>query len=141
MPDGAVSAESLREHSFDVSGRAVSPWIARVFATADSLDADALIELYTDDARAQVGNAPAAEGKAAVLEAFRGLFGSIRGMRHRFTQTWDVGDVAIVEADVEYVRPGGEPVTMPCVTILRREGDLIRDDRIYIDLAPLQAER
>jgi hypothetical protein len=56
-----------------------------------------------------------------------------------FVQTWDEGDVEIVEALIDYTRHDGKVVTLPCTSILRKRGDLVQDLRIYMDVSPVFA--
>jgi hypothetical protein len=68
-----------------------------------------------------------------------GFFGTIKGLRHRILEQWDVGDTTILQAEVTYTRTDDGQMTLPAVVIFRRAGDLIEDYRIYIDQAPLYA--
>jgi hypothetical protein len=43
------------------------------------------------------------------------------------------------EANVEYLRKDGKTVTIPAVTVLERNGDLVKSLRIYFDVAPVYA--
>jgi len=85
------------------------------------------------------GNGEPVTGRAAVREAVAGFFSSIDGLTHHVLNSWEVGDVAIVWAEVEYRRKDGKHVTVPNSDILVFEGDLVRDWQIYIDLAPVFA--
>ena len=44
-----------------------------------------------------------------------------------------------LEANVEYLRKDGKTVTIPAVTVLERNGDLVKSLRIYFDVAPVYA--
>jgi uncharacterized cupin superfamily protein len=51
--------------------------------------------------------------------------------------SWDVDDVTVVRAEVEYTRKDGKHVTVPNADILTFDGELVRHWQIYIDLAPV----
>jgi hypothetical protein len=62
----------------------------------------------------------------------------IDGLSHALVERWE-DPATIVEADVTYTRKDGGTVTVPVVTIYREADGLIRDYRVFIDLAPLFA--
>ena len=47
--------------------------------------------------------------------------------------------LTFLEANVEYLRKDGRSVTIPAVTVLERNGDLVKSLRIYFDVAPVYA--
>ncbi len=74
-------------------------------------------------------------------DAWAGFCGDLQGVRHDLVERWEAGQATIVEALVTYTRTDDSTVTVPVVTIYRADGDLIDDYRIFIDLAPLFANR
>ena len=115
----------------------MSTWYEEFYATVDAMDADALGARCTPDTRVQMANHPPAVGREAVLDGLRGFWSTIGGMRHEFKLVIESGDTACVEAVVHYTLKNGDQVSIPAVTMIRREGGLVADQRIYIDLAPL----
>ena len=113
--------------------------VAQIFADIDSFDPDRFAAHLTEDVFFQFGNGEPVTGRAAVREAVAGFFSTIGGLTHHIRDTWQVGDVAIAQIDVEYLRKDGKTVTIPNADILTFDGDLASDWRIYIDLAPLYA--
>jgi hypothetical protein len=110
-----------------------------IFADIDAFDPDRFVARLTDDVVFQFGNAEPAVGRPAVREAVAGFFSSIDGLTHHIRQMWDVDQTTIVQIDVEYRRKDGKTVTVPNADILTYEGDLVKDWRIYIDVAPVFA--
>ena len=47
--------------------------------------------------------------------------------------------LTFLEAKVDYLRKDGKTVTIPVVTVLERNGDLVKSLRIYFDVAPVYA--
>ena len=45
----------------------------------------------------------------------------------------------MLETQVDYLRKDGRTVTVPVVTVLEREGRLVRALRIYLDVSPVYA--
>lgn len=113
--------------------------LTRVFADIDAFDPDKFVAHLTPDVVFRFGNAEPVTGRAAVREAVAGFFATIDGLTHHIRNVWEVGDTAIVQIDVEYRRKDGKIVTVPNADILTYDGDLVRDWRIYIDVAPVYA--
>ena len=84
-------------------------------------------------------NNPAVTGRAAVEQAVTGFFTTISGLTHHLLQTWEEGDTVITQADVTYVRQDGKKTTVPNANILTFHDGLVREWRIYIDIAPVYA--
>ena len=114
-------------------------WTAPFYQCVDAGD-PRVAEYFAPDVHCQVGNAPADVGLQAM---FKGAIGRIvvatRGSNHRFINIWDQADnTAVVESVVTYLRRDGRDVTVPAMTVLRRNSDgLIDMLRLYIDTSPL----
>ncbi len=117
----------------------MSDWVKRYYSVVDSMNVEEFTALHTEDVRLRFGNAETVVGRDAVVSGIAGFWGSIKGLRHNFVQTWDEGDVEIVEALIDYTRHDGKVVTLPCTSILRKKGDLVQDLRIYMDISPVFA--
>jgi ketosteroid isomerase-like protein len=111
--------------------------VANVLADIDAFNPDAFVIHLTPDVVFRFGNADPVSGRQAVREAVAGFFSTIDGLTHHIRNVWEFGDTIIVQADVEYLRKDGKTVTVPNADILVYDGELVRDWRIYIDLAPL----
>jgi ketosteroid isomerase-like protein len=115
----------------------VGEWYEEFHAAVDAMDADALGARCTPDTRVQMANHPPAVGSESVLEAPSGFRSTIRGMRHELRLVLEEGDAACIEAVVHHTRKDGSEVAIPAVTMSRRDGELVAEQRIHIDLAPL----
>jgi ketosteroid isomerase-like protein len=111
--------------------------VAGIFADIDAFDPDKFIVHLTDDVVFRFGNGEPVIGRAAVKEAVAGFFSTIDSLTHHMQATWDVDDVTVVQAEVEYGRKDGKHVTVPNADILTFDGELVRHWQIYIDLAPV----
>ena len=116
------------EHRFGAMYRAI-----------DAMAMDGFLAGLTDDVEITLGNHPTLKGKAAVQEGFSAFWKSIRGLKHHFVNVVESGAHSALEAKIDYVRVDGTVVTIPCVTMLTREGDLVRSLRIYFDIGPVFA--
>lgn len=120
------------------------PWVARLFATIDTMDADACAAYLAGDALFRFGNSDPVRGRDAIRDALTGFFGAIRGLHHDVVGVWrgewERGPVVSVESEVTYTRlDGSKTPPLPAMTTLRMEGETIQDYRIFVDLAPLIA--
>jgi ketosteroid isomerase-like protein len=113
--------------------------VASIFADIDRMDPDAFVAYLTPDVVFRFGNADPQTGREAVRDAVAGFFSTIDGLTHHVLDSWDADDTTIVQIDVEYRRKDGKTVTVPNADILTYDGDLVRDWRIYIDVAPVYA--
>ena len=112
----------------------------RVFATVDSMEPDAIVGLYAEDARVVFGNGEPLVGREAILAGLRGFLSTIDGLRHRIVNEWYVGADTMAETEVTYRRLDGKSVSVPVVSIWHtRDDGLIDDYRVFFDLAPVYA--
>lgn len=116
----------------------MSGWARGYFDALDAMDLERCAPYYTEDARMTFGNAPTVEGKPEVVEAIGHFLEMIDGISHELVEVWGDGDATtLVESRASYVRKDGNTVTLPSFTVLRKDGELVRDVRIFADVAPL----
>ena len=111
--------------------------VVNVFSDIDAFNPDAFVTHLTPDVVFRFGNADPVTGREAVREAVAGFFSTIDGLTHHIRNVWEFGATTIVQIDVEYRRKDGKTVTVPNADILVYDGELVRDWRIYIDVAPV----
>lgn len=133
MPMKKVHAEI---DTRDARQRSLEP----LFAAIDSKDAEAFADFLTDDASFRFGSAPAATGRAAIVEGVAAFFESLAGVSHVLTAVATRGDTLFCEGETTYTRHDGKEVVVPFADVFKYEGEKITDYRIYADLAPLYAE-
>ena len=114
-------------------------WFSDLFASIDAMNLDAFAAGLAPDAEVVVGNNPPMRGRQAAREGIGGFFSSIAGIRHSMTHVVEGNGMTVMEAKVDYTRKDGHTVTVPAVTILERQGDLVTSLRIYVDVAPVYA--
>ena len=119
--------------------------VVDLFAVIDSMDVPTIAKAFAEDGTFRFGNSEPAVGREQVEQSVAGFFSMIGGLSHEITGvwsgTWDGGEVKSVEAEVTYARKDGTPTPpLPVTSTLRMQGDLIKDYRIFMDLAPLFAQ-
>ena len=109
----------------------------RLFKTIDEMDPDEFAEFITEDGTFVFGNAEPVTGRPAVREAVAGFYSTIKALQHEIGATWEGDDSLVAEGKVTYTRHDGSTITLPFVNVFRLQAELVRDYRIYIDIAPL----
>jgi len=109
----------------------------QLFAAIDRKDADGFVSFLTKDACFRFANAPVIRNKEDIRNAVSQFFSNIKGLRHHIHGVWEQNNIMICEGEVTYIRLNGSDLTLPFVDIIRMEGDLIADYRIYMDISPL----
>ena len=110
-----------------------------LFADIDRMDAKAFASYLTEDCVLRFGNADEVVGRDAIEQAIEGLFETIKGLSHHVLDEWDVDDTMIMQVETTYTRMDDGQVTLPGAVIVRRDGDLFSEYRIYTDLTPIYA--
>jgi hypothetical protein len=114
--------------------------IKRYYDAVDSMNLEAFKAMHSDNARVIFANFPAAEGPDQIAGAIGQFWSTIDGLKHTFVNRWDNPDESILEVAVDYARKDGRSVTLPCVAILKPEGDKVGELRVFIDVAPIYAD-
>lgn len=114
--------------------------IKRYFDAVDSMDLEAFKAMHSKNARVTFANFPAAEGPDQIAGAIGQFWSTIGALKHTFVNRWDNPAESILEVAVDYTRKDGRSVTLPCVSILKPEGDKIGELRVFIDVAPIYAD-
>ncbi len=110
------------------------------FAAVDRKDIDGFINMLTDDHSFVFGGRPPAIGKAVAREQVLHFWSLIGRLRHNIWRMNVIGDLIYVEADVDYERLDGHSVTVPCCDVIRTRGNLICEQRAYLDQSAVWAE-
>jgi SnoaL-like domain len=114
-------------------------WFSDMYASVDAMRLDDFVACLTPDVEVVVGNNPAMKGRQAAKEGIGYFFSTIKGIKHHFVNVGESNGLTFLEANVEYLRKDGKSVTIPVVTVLERNGVLVKSLRIYFDVAPVYA--
>jgi ketosteroid isomerase-like protein len=112
---------------------------AKLVADIDSMDARQFASNLADDCVLRYANHPEVHGRDAIVSAIEAFYGTIAGLRHVPLNEWTIGETTVLQFEVTYTRHDGGEVTVPAVSIVRTDGDVIDDYRIYVDLTPVYA--
>ena len=114
-------------------------WFSALYRAIDAMSMDGFLAGLTEDVEVTFGNHPTLKGKPAVQDGIGAFWQSIGGLTHHLVNVVESGADSALEARIDYVRTDGRVVTVPCVTMVSREGGLVRSLRIHIDIAPVYA--
>jgi SnoaL-like domain len=114
-------------------------WFSDMYASVDAMCLDDFVASLAPDVEVVVGNNPVMKGRQAAREGIGYFFSTIDGIKHHLVNVAESNGLTFLEANVEYLRKDGRKVTIPAVTVLERNGDLVKSLRIYFDVAPVYA--
>jgi SnoaL-like domain len=123
----------MAERSPGVMGEAV----VRLFARGEAFDSDGFIGFFTESPVYQFGNGKPCLTRPEIRESVAQFFAGVRALYHDIKTLSEVGDTTFVEMDVIYWRKDGSSVRLPCADVVRFEGDLIQELRIFMDAGPV----
>jgi ketosteroid isomerase-like protein len=112
--------------------------VLNTFAADAARDADRFAAKLTAHATFRLGGNPAVVGRDAIRDMVARMFTAFHSVRHRLVQAFECPAALIYEAEVTYTFADGRVVTAPYVNVLRFEGELVSDYRIYLDLSVLE---
>ena len=112
-------------------------WLDGLFASIDSMNAEAFAGFLTQDAEFIFGNAPGARGREAIITAVGGFFSSIKALRHELTEVISRPDVLACWGNVTYTRHDDSQITLPFADVFALNDDKISTYQIYMDVGPL----
>jgi hypothetical protein len=115
--------------------------IRRYYAAIDAMDIDTFKSMHGANSQVVFANFPPAEGPDQIAAAIAEFWSSIRGLKHEFINRWDHSGETILEVAVTYTRKDGQTVTLPCITILKPDGDKVGELRIFTDVTPVYAQQ
>jgi ketosteroid isomerase-like protein len=111
-----------------------------LFADVDRKDAALFANYLADDAVFRFANADEVVGKDNIESTLGAFYDAIKALSHERQGLWEADDSTVVWSDVTYTRLDDSQLTVPVVTIIRRNDDgLIVDYRIFMDATPLFA--
>jgi SnoaL-like domain len=121
-----------------MSTRAVT-WNEEFYAAVDGMDPEAVGRRCTGETLFVLGNHEPSVGRQALVDGLRQFWSTIAAMHHQFERVLEDDDTAALQALVTYTRLDGSKVSIPSTSWIRRQGNLIAEQRVYIDITPLHA--
>jgi ketosteroid isomerase-like protein len=118
----------------------MSNFATDLFADVDRKDAALFATYLADDAVFRFANTDEVVGRDNIEQTLGAFYDGLKALRHERQGLWESDAGTVVWSDVTYTKPNDSQVTIPVVTIFRRnDNGLIVDYRIFMDAAPLFA--
>ncbi len=121
-----------------LSPAATDWYIGQYLDAMDRLDIDAYAGFLADDVSVQFNNAPAVEGKAAVVGMLSGYWKSFGAIEHEPLNIYGTDQSFMLEALNHYTRLDGRKATTRAIALTDRNVDgKVTSVRIYADASPV----
>lgn len=123
------------------SSKSLKDIVMDMETAGSDLNWEKLKSFFTEDAIFKVGAGDLKRGSQNVVDYLKWLYTSQAKphMPHDFRAIWELEDTVVLEMDANYIRlKDNKPIQFPCVDILRFDGNLIREWRVYPDQAQLR---
>jgi hypothetical protein len=112
--------------------------LKKLFLAGEALNVNNFIKFFADECYYQFGNFPPAKTPQEIKAASQGFIESCEGLHHRILNiSIPSEDTVLVEMVVTYISHSGKIVTLPCFDIVKYEGALIKELKIFMDINPL----
>lgn len=123
----------------DTNGNLI-PKVEKMVEALTIEDWESFHPYFTPDLMYKVGANPAVYGSRAAADFLSSFYKTVKPTQHTVRGAWQMGNTVIIEMDAHYKRlKDGKPVTVPCTDVYRFEGDLIKEWRVYPDVAEVYA--
>lgn len=115
-------------------------WINDLFESIDSKDAVKFASFITENGIFKMGNFPAIEGRANIVQTVAGFFDSIRDLKHTVNNVANDGNFVVTKGNVQYTRHNGTQLSVGFCNFFTMDGDKIQSYEIFMDISQLYAE-
>jgi hypothetical protein len=111
--------------------------IQDLFAAIDKFDTKVFASYLDDEARFKFANIPVITGKNNIFEFVAGFFQSIKAIRHKNLEIYELEGIRFVIGNVTYTRLDGSKLSVDFSNTFRLNGNKIKDYLIFIDNSDL----
>lgn len=116
----------------------VPAFVGAFYAAVDSLKAEAMAPLLSDNVRFRIASHSDLVGKQRVIELNRIVMAGWTSIKHHFLGVYQDKGKTFVECFVEYKLKDGSEYMLPFLSVFEREGEKISNVKVFGDLSPLQ---
>lgn len=113
--------------------------VRQMLAASDEMNVERSLKFCTDDVRYKFGNLPVVVGKQGIKESSTSFLQNFKSLKHDVQNIWEIGEVVVVEMEINYIRHDDKRFNLPCCNIFTMKGDLVREMKIYMDISPVFA--
>lgn len=110
--------------------------VKEAYAAVERNDVDTYVTYFTTDAVYKVGNFEPVIGHEGIRALAAPLVDMFTSVTHDVKKFWQLDNVVICEMDITYSRKDGKVAVIPCVDVIRFEGDKVKELLAYLDPTP-----
>ena len=111
--------------------------IQGLFAAIDKFDTKVFASYLDEKARFKFANIPVITGKNSIFEFVAGFFQSIKAIRHKNLEIYELEGIRFVMGNVTYTRLDGSTLSVDFSNTFRLNGNKIKEYLIFIDNSEL----
>ncbi len=131
-----MDASPLFAHSAPAASSSKLDLAKRLIAAVEANNLDEYINFFTKDGVYKIGNFDPASGHQGIREFAAPVMQAFKSVTHDNVKMWEVGDTVVCELEVTYVRNDDKVTKLPCMNIIRFQGDKVREYQAFIDVSP-----
>ena len=111
--------------------------VRRAFAAVEANDVDTYVSFFTADAVYQAANFPPVVGTEGIRQFAAPVMETFSRVTHDIKAMWEPeSDVVVAEVELTYSRKDGKVVKLPCLDVVRLDGNKIKSLQAYLDISP-----
>ena len=111
--------------------------IQNLFNAIDNFDTRSFASYLDENARFRFANIPVVSGKNNIFDFVAGFFQSIKAIRHKNLEIYELDGIRFVMGNVTYTRLDGSTLSVDFSNAFILNGDKIKDYLIFIDNSAL----
>ena len=108
-----------------------------LFKAIDEFDTKAFSSYLDENANFKFANIPLITGKNNIFDFVAGFFQSIKAIRHKNLEIYELDGIRIVNGNVTYTRLDGSTLSVDFSNTFKLNGNKIKDYLIFIDNSAL----
>jgi ketosteroid isomerase-like protein len=110
--------------------------VKQMFDAVEANDVKKYVSYFTPNAVYKVSNLDPVVGPDGIAKFAAPVVENFSKVTHDVKNLWEEGDTVIIELEVTYVRKDGKVTKLPCLDIIRFDGDKCRSLQAFIDVSP-----
>lgn len=111
--------------------------ILSLFKAIDTSDVTAFLTFLDNDANFKFANMPVVKGKEEIGKFLEGFFKSIKSLKHKNLEIYEIEGIRFVNGNVTYTRHDGSTLSVDYSNTFKLKGDKIFDYLIFVDNSEL----
>jgi hypothetical protein len=111
--------------------------ILKLFNSIDNADVSTFLSYLDVDANFKFANIPVVSGTKNIGEFLEGFFKSIKSLKHKNLEIYELTGIRFVNGNVTYTRHDGSTLSVDYSNTFKLKGNKIKDYLIFVDNSEL----